>query len=449
MRALLCNNEKPRLREYSHIQHAYPKLGLYENNFLMDTASKVNQNSASDQSALLRVLPACLTEPLPEGWDALPEGYVTEVMPTVERPEVVAISVRTTESDILLLDGDFPEIKADEVAREAIEARDGLAVIIISRDNAPDKLRRAMLAGVEEYLIKPVEAGALRDSLVAIASHRELRTVQGEAVPEAQAASGMVIGLVSGKGGLGKTTLAANLAAVVAKTTHAPVGLIGFESGDGAVLLSVQPKLGLLDMAGSMGSDDAAYTPEWLRQFGTPHRSGLTYWTWQGTGTHGGEIPEDFMPNLFETCRRAAPYTFIDFPLLSEDEILTMAPLLDVIIVVSSSSDLLALRSTKTFLEILPEELRRRVRIVINRSDPSDMISREDFEESLGRKVAAVLPNEPQIAAQAINMGAPFVTTQTQSELASELRALARQLFKITIPEAASKTKRRFQLFSN
>jgi pilus assembly protein CpaE len=416
---------------------------------MMDTASDLNQNPTTDQSALLRVLPACTTEPLPTGWDSLPEGYVVEVMPAVERPEVVALSILTTEPDILLLDGDFPDIKADEVAREAIEAREGLAVIIISRDNAPDKLRRAMLAGVEEYLIKPLDAAALRDSLVAIASHRELRTIQGEVTPEAEVASGMVIGVVSGKGGLGKTTLATNLAALVSKTTRAPAGLIGFESGDGAVLLSLQPKLGLLDMASSMDSGDAAYTPEWLHQFGTPHRSGLIYWTWQGTGTHGGEIPEDFLPNLFETCRRAAPHTFIDFPLLSEDEVLTIAPLLDVIIVVTSSSDLLALRSTKTFLEVLPDELRRRVRIVINRADPSDMISREDFEESLGRKVAAVLPNEPQIAAQAINMGAPFVTTQTQSELSTQVRALARQLFKITIPEASSKTKRRFQLFNS
>jgi pilus assembly protein CpaE len=417
----------------------------------MDSAQNNDaRNAGGDQKSLLRILPACLTEPLPRGWDESPENYLIEVMPAVERPEVVALSIKTTEPDILLLDADFPDFDAAVIAREALDAREGLAVVMMSHNNAPDQLRRAMLAGVEEYLIKPLEGGALRESLVAIAANRNLRAVESAPDDATETAKGLVIGVVSGKGGLGKTTIATNLASLVAKVTRQPVGLIGFESGDGAIMLSLQPKLGLLDMAGSMGEDAAAYTPEWLSQFGVSHRSGLMYWTWQGTGTNAsGEIPEDFLPNLFEVCRRAAPYTFIDFPLLSEDEVLTITPLLDVIIVVTSSSDLLALRSTKTFIDSIPEELRRRVRIVINRSDPNDMISREDFEEAIGRKVSAVLPNEPQVAAQAINMGAPFITTQTQSTLAIEVRELARRLFKVTMPENTTKTKRRFALFNS
>ena len=416
----------------------------------MDNASSSSSAAALDQKFLLRILPACLTEPLPAGWDAPHDNYIWDVLPEVERPEVVALSVRTTDPDILLLDADFPDYDAAAVAREALASRENLAVVMFSRNNAPDQLRRAMLAGVEEYLIKPLEGGALRDSLLAIASHRNLRSVEVAPTDQESTPTGIVVGIVSGKGGLGKTTLATNLAALAAKVTQKPVGLVGFESGDGAVLLSVQPKLGLLDMAGSMSADEAAYTPEWLHQFGTSHRSGLTYWTWQGGNTQNqAGVPEDFLPNLFEACRRAAPFTFADFPLLTEDEILTIVPLLDVIIVVSSSSDLLALRSTKSFLDLVPEEYRRRVRVVVNRADPSDMISREDFEQALERKVTSILPNEPQIAAQAINMGAPFVITQTQSNLSCEVRDLARKLFKITVPETTTKTKKRFALFSN
>ena len=43
--------------------------------------------------SLLRILPACLTEPLPPGWDLPAPGYLTEVMPAVERPEVVTLSL--------------------------------------------------------------------------------------------------------------------------------------------------------------------------------------------------------------------------------------------------------------------------------------------------------------------------------------------------------------------
>jgi hypothetical protein len=46
-------------------------------------------------------------------------------------------------------------------------------------------------------------------------------------------------------------------------------------------------------------------------------------------------------------------------------------------------------------------------------------------------------------------MGAPFVTTQHQSELSEEIRSLAKRLFKISLPETAPKTRRRFPLFSS
>lgn len=402
----------------------------------------------SIESSLIRVLPACLTEPLPAGWDTLPAEYAIEVMPGIERPEVVALALQTTDPDILLLDADFPEADAFETVRAALAQKPDLAVILLSHDNSPERMRAAALSGAEEYLARPFEANDLREKILAIATTHELRVVQTEAVASAETINGIVVGVMSGKGGLGKTTISTNLAAMLAKATKKPVGLVGFESGDGAVLLSLQPRVGLLDMAGALGADQTEYAPDFLRQFGIPHRYNLMYWTWQGSATQpGAVIPEDFLPNLFATCRRTCQYTFVDFPLLNEDELLSVAPLMDVILIISSSSDLLALRSTKTFLEHLPEELRPRVRVIVNRSDPADMISAEDFQQALGSKIAATLPNEPTLTAQAINLGAPFVTTQTQSALANELRALGEKLFRVPLATQNVKTKKRFSLF--
>jgi pilus assembly protein CpaE len=402
----------------------------------------------SIESSLVRVLPACLTEPLPVGWDTLPVEYAIEVMPGVERPEVVTLALQTTDPDILLLDADFPDTDAFETVRAALAQKPDLAIILLSSDNSPERVRGAALSGAEEYLARPFEADVLREKILAIATTHELRVVETEATAVTESANGIVIGVMSGKGGLGKTTLSTNMAAMLAKATKKPVGLVGFESGDGAVLLSLQPRVGLLDMANSVEVGQTEYAPDFLRQFGTPHRYKLMYWTWQGSATQaGGAIPEDFLPNLFATCRQINNYTFVDFPLLSEDELLSVAPLLDVIVVVSSSSDLLALRSTKTFLDLLPEEMRPRMRVVVNRSDPSDMISQEDFQESLGYKVAATLPNDPMLTAQAINLGAPFVTTQNQSELVHGLRALGEKLFRVPLMVQNTKTKKRFSLF--
>jgi pilus assembly protein CpaE len=401
------------------------------------------------ETQLIRILPACLTGPLPANWTDFGPEYFIELMPEVEHPEAVAISVQTTEPDVLLIDTDLPGMDAFAVAQQAIEARSGLAVIFISEDNSPDRLRRAMLAGAEEYLIKPLDAATLKESITAIASHRTLRTLDaGTDETQTPTKQGLVVGVVSGKGGLGKTTLAVNLAALVAKTPGKTAALVGLESGDGAILLNLMPRLGLLDLAGAATDDETVYNADVLKQFGSAHRSGLTFWAWQGHATQAtGGMPDDFFERLFEVFRSNYDVTLIDFPLLTADEATGVLPLLDVLIIVSSSSDLLALRSTKTFLEMVPEELRQRVRIVINRADPSDMINREDFETTLERKVAAELPNEPNITAQAINMGSPFVLTQPQSDIAINLRHLGQTLFKLPVDDNHAPRRRRFMLF--
>jgi pilus assembly protein CpaE len=401
------------------------------------------------QSSLIRILPACLTDPLPANWDESPPGFLLEVMPEVDQPEAIVLALQTTEPDLLLLDGDYPGIDAFSLTESVLQARPGIAVVILSDDSSPDRLRRAMLAGVEEYLIKPLDSASMRDSIVAIASHRTLRVVQDRVeLPTSENAEGLVVGIVSGKGGLGKTTIATNLAAIVAKTPGKTAALIGLESGDASVMLSLQPRTGLLDMAGAT-HDEQAYSLDWLNHFVTKHRTGINYWTWQGVATQAPDgIPEDFISNLFEAFRRTCAVTIVDLPLISPEEAMLTLPLLDIIIVVSSTSDLLAVKATKSFLDMVPEEISQRVRLVINRADATDMISREDFEKTLNAKVLATLPNQPKTASEAINMGAPFVLTQPQSELTVNLRSVAQRLFKLPAETPTERPKRRFNLFT-
>src|SRR5687767_71379 len=162
---------------------------------------------SSMENALIRILPACLVDNLPEGWSASAEGYVVEVTETVRQPADILPSIASTEPDVLLLDADYAELDAFLVTLEALLARPGLAVVIISRDASPDRLRRAMLSGAEEYLIKPLDAHEMNEAILAVTSQRTLRRVQRAAGPvEAPPPQkGILVGVVAGKGGLGRT----------------------------------------------------------------------------------------------------------------------------------------------------------------------------------------------------------------------------------------------------
>lgn len=400
------------------------------------------------ENALIRILPACLTDSLPDGWNAASSGTIIEVAAPVQEPDSVVSALDVVEPDVLLVDADYLDLDVFNLTEAALAARPDLAVVILSRDAAPEKLRRAMLSGAEEYLLKPLDAPSLASAITAVTSHRTLRRVSRIEEPAEQAEAGIVVGVVAGKGGLGKTTIATNLATIVARSKGRKAALLGLESGDGAVLLNIQPKLGLLDLAASAaeGGEENTYSAEWIKQFATPHKSGLAYWSWQGSGTQQGSMPEDFFQRLFDAMRENFDVTFVDFPLLSPDEALAVLPLLDKILLVSSSSDLLALRSAKTLLDTIPGELTDRISMIINRADPSDMISKEDFERMLDRTVVGVIANEARLVGEAINMGAPFVIIQKDAEITGDMQELAQVLFDLPAPNE-DKGKRRFRLF--
>ena len=409
------------------------------------------------EHALIRILPVGLTDELPEGWDRSVPGFLIEVIESLQTPSAIEEIISSIEPDILLIDADSPKGDVFDITQRATATNPHPAVIIISKDVAPERLRRAMLAGAEEYLEKPLKGAETNAAIMAVAANRTLRQISLTPVAErAQNAkaeeaavnmNGIIVGVAAGKGGLGKTTIASNLALLAAKNPPRSAALIGLEAGDGAILLNLQPKLGLIDLAGGEDTGEQ-YTVEWIKQFATRHKTGLHYWAWQGSNTRSTtSIPEDFLQRLFPALREAFAITVIDLPLLSPEEVPDLMPLLDAIVVVSSTSDLLALRSTKAFLDLIEVAPPVGVHVVINRASASDMISQTDFETMLDKKVAGSIANEPALTAEAINMGAPVVLMQANSSISHDLRNLGRSVLGLTNAENGEHKKKLFGLF--
>ncbi len=407
------------------------------------------------EHSLIRILPVGLSEPLPDDWDASQPGFLMEVVSNVEDPATLGAIVADIEPDVIVIDADSPKGDAFEWTRAALAVQPGLAIILLSRDASPEAERRAMLAGAEEILSKQLDGARINAAIIEVASHRTLRQVQltpvtdNAALPNSTSAANMngrIIGVAAGKGGLGKTTIAANLALLAAKAQKS-AALVGLDTGDAAILLNLQPRLGLIDLAAG-STENNSYNGEWIKQFATRHKSGLQYWTWSGMGTQAtSALPENFFELMFAALRDAFAITVIDFPTLSPEEAASVLPLLDAIIVVSSTSDLLAVRSTKTFLDVVDASAPANTYVVINRADAGDMITREDFELTLGRKVTGVITNQPSLTAEAINMGAPVVLMQPQSHIAADLRELAHTVLGVSVQSVAEPKKKLFGLF--
>src|SRR5579872_6649798 len=138
--------------------------------------------------------------------------------------------------DIILMDVNMPGMDGIQATERLAHALPSSPVIIMSVQGERDYLRRAMQAGAREFLIKPFS----HDELVAaIRRVYQLEQKKGTFLaktmpdqpgtvetPRQQTSPGEIIMLFSGKGGVGTTLVATNLAVALADQTGARVALL-------------------------------------------------------------------------------------------------------------------------------------------------------------------------------------------------------------------------------
>ncbi|HJV17727.1 MAG TPA: MinD/ParA family protein, partial [Bacillales bacterium] len=85
-----------------------------------------------------------------------------------------------------------------------------------------------------------------------------------------------------------------------------------------------------------------------------------------------------------------------------------------------------ALKNTKLLLETLEIlGLRTKVRVIINRANMDSVLKAEDAAKILGEENPIYLPNDFQICSQSLNMGVPFVLSQSKTDVAKAVFKMA------------------------
>jgi pilus assembly protein CpaE len=292
----------------------------------------------------------------------------------------------------------------------------------------------------DEVALKPLPPDALvyRLQALLIRTGRHLPTESGawatdESLSSAPVAGeGHVVSVFAPKGGVGKTTVAVNMAVALRLQTRSEVLIFDADVGVGNVtaVLDVPYRMGLADLADSAPEEwtDAAF-----EQVVCTHAdSGVRVMTWGTDPAESERVSVDLLLAALRWARDHHSYVIVDNHPGYDDRTMAMLAVSNEIFLVVTP-EVGALRNSAQFLELARElGLGNVVRVIVNRANHGIRV--QDMASSLGLPISATVVSNGPKAVIASNEGRPMVTKFPREKMSDDLHAVARL---ISQPEPA------------
>ncbi|MBA3236049.1 MAG: response regulator, partial [Chloroflexi bacterium] len=352
--------------------------------------------------------------------------------------EALEMAARLT-PDVVLMDINMPDMDGIAATEQLSTVAPGAAVVMMSVQGEADYLRRSMLAGAREFLVKPFSSDELTASIRQV-SARE-RDKQSRMAVAAVAAGGSgssskragdggdpgtVVAVFSPKGGVGRTTVAVNLAVAAATELGKKVVIMdgSFQFGDVGVLLNLNPKgKSIADLIPELDAGEL----DSLDTFLVDHSSGIKVLLAPPSPETAEMITAAAVKRVIEGLRRDHDLVVIDCTAFFNDATLAILDAADVILTMLSL-EITSIKNMRLFLEV-SEQLgyeKGKVRLVLNRADSALGIRVADVEHSIGRKVDETIVSDGRSVVYALNRGVPFFLSNRETEVSQDILRLAR-----------------------
>jgi pilus assembly protein CpaE len=353
----------------------------------------------------------------------------------------LAISI---EPDVMLMDVNMPDMDG-VTATTAISAQlPNVGVIMMSVLNEPDLLRRSMLAGAREFLVKPFSLDELLASVRNVhrltqQTRRSVITPNGSSAPT-QALNkpghlAKVISVVSLKGGVGRSVIATNFAAALRQHCQKSVALVDADIffGDVAVMMNINDAKTILDAVPYLRNIDA----ELMNNIVEEHGSGVKLLLAPPSPQEAEVVTPDLVRGALSVMAEMHDFIVVDTRPAFDDLNLGIFDISDIMLLVVTM-DMTAIKDARQFLEVteLLGYNSEKVRLVLNRNNTYSGIPAEEIGASLRRNLWGRIPDEPGPVQRSVNEGIPLVCAQGDSKVAEEINRMAQDLLMEISPDA-------------
>lgn len=332
-------------------------------------------------------------------------------------------SALADQPDILLVAVEEPVARPLETVESLVNALPETPIIVYSGINEPEAIRRAMVHGARDYLLRPIQAERLRDAVGSVLAQEERRQQRLSGHGAVVSGRGTVVTITGAKGGIGKTVISVNLAVALRRETGRSVAIFDADTqfGDVATMLNLTPERTLGDLLPVLDKVDRRGVQECL----TRDPSGVEVLASPSSGVGWAGFTTDNMKRLLELLAQNYDFLIIDTT-GSFDDLTRTAVEASTLTLVVTTAEVSTIRDTASALQRLeawkiPPD---RFKVVLNHGRLANGISVEDVRHALRQEIFWEVPNDRRVATS-VQLGHPLVLLSSGSAAGRNLRSLA------------------------
>ena len=336
--------------------------------------------------------------------------------------EAVSLA-KEAEPDVIVIAVEEPVVRALQTVEAVADLLPQSPIVAYSSIKDPASIRKAMLAGVADYLVTPVREEDLINSIHGVLAQEERKRARIAGETDEPVACGTVLTVFGAKGGIGKTTISTNLATAIVQKTGQSVALVDLDTrfGDVAILMDIPVERSIADLA----LPEEEINREMLQDCLYTHNTGVTILPAPVRPTDWRNVHAGHIERVVTLLAQTYDYVILDTPGTFND-IVARALELATLVLLVATVDMASLKDTLLAIDMLrswnfPQE---KVKLVINSTNEATNVQPQEVKRMLGRDVFWSIPYDRNISTST-QLGMPVVVAKPTTKAAESLVELA------------------------
>lgn len=296
------------------------------------------------------------------------------------------------------------------------------ALFLLSNTLDPQLLLRAIRAGAQEVLKKPLDRALLQEAVERVSRSGAARSGSGTRARS-------IVTLFTIKGGVGSSTVAANLAVALRANMGVETVLADFDAqtGSSAHLLGLRAERSMSDLLRAPKIDTAT-----LRMNLLQHSSGISVLAQPDDLTNLEPITPALAGAVLDALSGTHDMVVVDAPHTFDEVSLEILDRSTTILVVAELS-IPAIRAARRAMELLERlhftNVPDRVRLIVNRSTGTrGLITLDQLAEAMQMQPFHTIQNDYRRVFASVNAGRALCQDDPESPAAKDIIALAAKL---------------------